>query len=232
MWWLMMSGIKRILLEVAYDGTNYHGWQTQDNEKTIEGELNTAITKLTGNNIEVIGASRTDAGVHGLCNLAVFDSEMSIPAEKYAQALNSLLPDDIVIRRSFEVDNEFHPRKRKTVKTYRYTIDNEAFPNPLKGRYSWFVSYRLDIDSMSRASKYLLGEHDFSSFCASGSTAQSHIRKIDNIEIKQSNSDIIIEVTGAGFLYNMVRIIAGTLVDVGRGKIELNSGEYCAVGGF
>lgn len=210
---------KRILLVVAYDGTDYHGWQVQEGKKTIEGELNAALSQLTGECIEVTGASRTDAGVHGLCNLAVFDSTMNIEPSKYAYALNSILPDDIVIRRSTEVDASFHPRKRKTSKTYRYTIDNEEFPNPLKARYSWHVSYDLDTQLMEKASEYLIGEHDFSSFCASGSTAQSHIRTIDSIQVTKNGTDIYFDVTGGGFLYNMVRIIAGTLVDVARGKL-------------
>lgn len=214
-----MSEIKRILLEVAYDGSDYHGWQAQEGDnKTIEGELNKALTRLIGKKIEVIGASRTDAGVHGLCNLAVFDSDMNILPEKYAYALNSILPDDIVIRRSLEVDGSFHPRKRKTLKTYRYVIDNEAFPNPLKTRYSWHVSYELDVDLMSQAAKYLVGEHDFSSFCSTASTALSHVRRIEKILVVREGTDICIEVSGGGFLYNMVRIIAGTLVEVGRGK--------------
>ena len=211
---------KRILLVVSYDGTDYHGWQMQENEDTIEGKLNEALTKLTGTPIEVIGASRTDAGVHGMCNLAVFDSEMNIEPEKYATALNSMLPDDIVVRRSLAVKENFHPRKIKTKKTYRYRIDNSQFPDPLKRRYCWHVSYILDIDLMRQGAKYMLGSHDFSSFCASGSTAVSHVRSIDSIEIGKIENEIYIDVTGGGFLYNMVRIIAGTLMDVGRGKIE------------
>ena len=215
-----MADTKRILLVVAYDGTDYHGWQAQDGKKTIEGELNNAIEKLTGNKTEVIGASRTDAGVHGLCNLAVFDTDMNIEPSNISRALNSILPNDIVVRRSLEVDADFHPRKRKTSKTYRYRIDNEPYPDPLKTRYAWFVSYDLDVDKMRQAAGCLIGEHDFSSFCAAGSTAQTHVRSVDSIEIGQNGPDICIDVTGGGFLYNMVRIIAGTLVDVGRGRIE------------
>ncbi|MCR4750547.1 MAG: tRNA pseudouridine(38-40) synthase TruA [Lachnospiraceae bacterium] len=211
---------KRILLEVAYDGTAYHGWQAQDGVSTIEGEINKALKRLTGEDIEVIGASRTDTGVHGLCNLAVFDSNMNILPEKYAFALNSFLPGDIVVRRSVQVSDCFHPRKCKTKKTYRYSIDNEVMPDPLKIRYSWHVSYDMDIDRMSQGAKYLLGEHDFSSFCASGSTALSHVRTVDDIQIVKNGSEIAIYVTGNGFLYNMVRIIVGTLAEVGRGKIE------------
>lgn len=209
----------RILLCVAYDGTNYHGWQLQDNAKTIEGELNRALSELIGKDISVIGASRTDAGVHGLCNLAVFDSDMNIPADKYAYALNTKLPEDIRIRKSMQVEEDFHPRKRKTSKTYRYAIDCEEFPNPLKTRYSYFTYEKLDIDLMSQGAKHLIGEHDFTSFCSVASTAQSSIRTVYDIRVTENGSDIFIDVTGGGFLYNMVRIIAGTLMEVGRGKI-------------
>ena len=210
--------MKRILLVVAYDGTNYHGWQFQGNADTIEGELNKALSTLLKTNTEVIGASRTDAGVHGLCNLAVFDSEMNIPADKYAYALNQMLPEDIVIRESMEVEADFHPRKRKTSKTYRYAIDCEAFPNPLKTRYAHFTYSQLDIDLMSQGASYLLGEHDFTSFCSVNGTALTNVRCIDSIVVSQQGTDIFIDVTGGGFLYNMVRIIAGTLMEVGRGK--------------
>lgn len=210
----------RILLVVAYDGTDYHGWQVQDNAKTIEGEINAALTKLTGEPVEVIGASRTDAGVHGLCNLAVFDSSMSIPPEKYAYALNSMLPDDIRIRESMQVEDDFHPRKRKTAKTYRYAIDCEAIANPLKTRYAYHTYGKLDIELMSQGARYLVGEHDYTSFCSVNGTALSNVREIYDIKVYGKKSDIYIEVTGGGFLYNMVRIIAGTLMEVGRGRIS------------
>ena len=214
-----MNENKRILLAVAYDGTNYHGWQAQEGEVTIEGELNNALGRLTGVPTQVIGASRTDAGVHGLCNLAVFDTCMNIEPSNIARALNSMLPEDIVVRRSLEVASDFHPRKRKTLKTYRYTIDNEQFPDPLMIRYAWHVSYELDIDLMSQGAERLLGEHDFSSFCATASTAQTHVRTVNDIKVQRDGCRIHIDVTGGGFLYNMVRIIAGTLVEVGRGKL-------------
>lgn len=210
---------KRILLIVAYDGTNYHGWQAQDNAITIEGELNKALSKLLKTDIEVIGASRTDAGVHALCNLAVFDSEMNIPADKYAYALNQMLPEDIKVRKSMEVEEDFHPRKRKISKTYRYVFLSEEIPNPLKTRFAAYTYYKLDIDLMSQGAKHLLGEHDFTSFCSVNGTALTNVRTIDDIVIYRDGTEVNIEVTGNGFLYNMVRIIAGTLLDVGRGKI-------------
>lgn len=210
----------RILLVVAYDGTEYHGWQVQDNARTIEGELNRALSKLMGSEVEVIGASRTDAGVHGLCNLAVFDSNMNIPPEKYAFALNSMLPDDIRVRESCQVEDDFHPRKRKTSKTYRYIINNEAIANPLKSRYAHFVYGELDVDLMSQGARYLIGEHDFTSFCSVNGTTLTNVREVYDIKVSRQDTDICIEVTGGGFLYNMVRIIAGTLIEVGKGRFK------------
>ena len=209
----------RILLVVAYDGTDYHGWQLQDNARTIEGELNRALTQLTKKDTTVIGASRTDAGVHALCNLAVFDSEMNIPAEKYAYALNTMLPGNIRIRKSMKVEDDFHPRKRKTSKTYRYAIDCEPIANPLKTRYAYHTYEKLDVDLMSQGAKYICGEHDFTSFCSVNGTAVSNVREIYDITVTKDGEDIFIDVTGNGFLYNMVRIIAGTLMEVGRGKM-------------
>ena len=210
--------MKRIMLTVAYDGTNYHGWQYQNNGKTIEGELNKALSSLLQKNIEVIGASRTDAGVHAMCNAAVFDSDAGIPAEKYSYALNQMLPDDIRIRKSEEVPADFHPRKTDTVKTYEYRIDCEEFADPLKTRYAYFTYVPLDASKMQEAAFHLIGTHDFKSFCSVNTTATTTVRTIYDIQVIRDGVDIIVRITGNGFLYNMVRIIVGTLMDVGRGK--------------
>lgn len=210
--------MRRICLTVAYDGTNYHGWQYQDNAETIEGELNKCLQQLLHEEIEVIGASRTDAGVHALCNIAVFDTASGIPAEKFAYALNQLLPEAIRIRKSMQVAPDFHPRKTKTEKTYEYHIDCEEFPNPLKQRYAYFTYTPLDEMLMQEGAQFLIGEHDFTSFCSVNSTALTNIRTITKISVKRKKEDITISVTGNGFLYNMVRIIAGTLMEVGRNK--------------
>ena len=206
------------MLTVAYDGTNYHGWQYQNNVKTIEGELNKALSSLLQKNIEVIGASRTDAGVHAMCNAAVFDSDAGIPAEKYSYALNQMLPDDIRIRKSEEVPADFHPRKTDTVKTYEYRIDCEEFADPLKTRYAYFTYVPLDASKMQEAAFHLIGTHDFKSFCSVNTTATTTVRTIFDIQVIRDGVDIIVRITGNGFLYNMVRIIVGTLMDVGRGK--------------
>jgi len=212
--------MRRIKLTVAYDGTNYHGWQFQPGSSTIEGELNKHLSELFKEEITVIGASRTDSGVHALCNVAVFDIEAKIPAEKIAYALNQRLPEDIRIRKSEEVALEFHPRKQATRKTYEYKILNEEFLNPVERLYAHFTYVPLEEKKMQEAAEYLIGTHDFQSFCAAGSTAETTVRTIYDIHIKRNGNMISIQVTGNGFLYNMVRIIAGTLIEVGKGKIQ------------
>ena len=204
---------------MAYDGTAYCGWQVQSNGKTIEGELNRALRELTGEEIQVIGASRTDAGVHGLCNLAVFDTDSRVPGEKFSYALNRRLPDDIRVQKSCEVSSDFHPRHCKSRKTYEYHILQAAFPNPVKRLYAHYTHVPLDIEKMRQAAAYLVGEHDFASFCSAGSHAETTVRTIYALSVEKDKEEIVISVTGSGFLYNMVRIIAGTLMEVGRGHI-------------
>lgn len=284
---------RRILLRVAYDGTNYHGWQLQPNAATIEGELNRALCVLTGEKIVVTGASRTDAGVHALGNVAVFDTTSRIPAEKFSYALNQRLPEDIVIQSSKQVADDFHPRHCDCRKTYEYDILNRTFPLPAYRNTAYFLYGTLNIEAMRRACQAFLGEHDFASFCAAGAQVQTTVRKIYSLEVEcrplteagtpvppasgeavnaadgkhgeqvqqaQSASGemlnaaagesdeqvqqaqpesgetaipaaggvnagsadqlLTIRVKGNGFLYNMVRIIAGTLVEVGRGHIK------------
>lgn len=250
---------RRILLRVAYDGTNYHGWQVQPNAKTIEGELNRILTQLTGEEIQVTGASRTDAGVHALGNVAVFDTLSRIPAEKFSYALNQRLPEDIVVQSSVQVDDDFHPRHCDCQKTYEYDILNRTFPLPAYRNTAYFLYGDLDLDAMRKACQAFLGEHDFASFCAAGAQVQTTVRTIYSLEVleqplgsngrteaqrsQRTQSETIelqpdkarlqgsqiqqaperlltIRVRGNGFLYNMVRIIAGTLVEVGRGHIR------------
>lgn len=210
--------MRRIRIVVAYDGTNYCGWQIQPNGITIEEILNNRLMKLTKEDVHIIGASRTDSGVHALGNVAVFDTESSIPPVRMSYALNQKLPEDIVIIRSDEVPLNWHPRYQQQVtKTYEYHICNASVPNPLKRRYSAFVSFPLDVEKMRQGALWLMGEHDFASFCNIRSNVEDTVRRIDRIEIEKRGEDITIRVTGNGFLYNMVRIIAGTLIRVGRG---------------
>ncbi len=212
--------MKRIMLRVAYDGTDFSGWQVQNEMRTVEGELNKAISELTGETIEVIGASRTDSGVHSKGNVAVFDTESSIPAEKFMYAVNSLLPEDVTVTESKEVDGDFHPRHCKSIKTYEYRIYTSRINNPLKRRYAYRFPTDLDVEKMDEAAKYLIGEHDFKSFCCVRTQAETTVREIYSADVFRDDEDIVIRVTGAGFLYNMVRIIAGSLTDVGSGKYE------------
>ena len=212
--------MKRIMLTVAYDGTAYHGWQIQPNGETIESVLNRCLSELLQERVEVSGASRTDAGVHALGNLAVFDTETRIPADKLAYALNDRLPEDIRIQRSIEVADSFHPRYIESRKTYEYKILNRTFPLPNRRFDTYFYHYPLDVDKMSEAGAYLVGEQDFASFCSAGAQVKSTVRRIDLCEIGRQQDVITIRITGNGFLYNMVRIIAGTLICVGGGSME------------
>ena len=233
--------MKRILLRVAYDGTDFHGWQIQPGVRTVEGELNNAITELTGTVTEVTGASRTDAGVHAMGNVAVFDTDSPIPAEKFAQALNTYLPEDVKVRSSTEVPADFHPRKVSCRKVYEYRILCDRMPDPLKRRDFWQYPGNLDVEKMKKAASYLVGTNDYAAFCSVHTQAESTVRTvffIDILEEKRSNEnpqgkgftcgesgitqsrEIAIRICGNGFLYNMVRIIAGTLAEVGAGKHE------------
>ncbi len=212
--------MKRVKLVVAYDGTNYHGWQVQDNGITIEEVLNRTISELVQEDIKVIGASRTDAGVHACGNVAVFDTESRIPGDKFSFALNQRLPEDIRIQESCEVDADFHPRFADTVKTYEYNILNRRFELPSKRLYAAFCYYPMDIERMNQAAAYLVGEHDFKSFCSAGAQVQTTVRTIYAVNVTKEDDMVHIRITGNGFLYNMVRIIAGTLMQVGTGLME------------
>ena len=212
--------MKRVKLVVAYDGTNYHGWQVQDNGITIEEVLNRTISELVQEDIKVIGASRTDAGVHACGNVAVFDTESQIPGDKFSFALNQRLPEDIRIQESCEVDADFHPRYADTVKTYEYNILNRRVELPSKRLYAAFCYYPMDIERMNQAAAYLVGEHDFKSFCSAGAQVQTTVRTIYAVNVTKEDDMVHIRITGNGFLYNMVRIIAGTLMQVGTGLME------------
>jgi tRNA pseudouridine38-40 synthase len=212
--------MKRIMLTVAYDGTGYNGWQIQPNGNTIEGQLNRALTELLGEEIAVIGASRTDAGVHALCNKAVFDTDSRIAAEKIAPALNARLPEDIRIQKSEQVADDFHPRHCNTRKTYEYRIYMGKYENPIGRQYAHFVYVPLDVEKMQKAADYLIGEHDFKSFCVAKAQVLTTVRTIYAVDVRKEGNYLTIRVSGSGFLFNMVRIIAGTLLEVGRGNLE------------
>lgn len=212
--------MKRVKLIVAYDGTNYCGWQIQPNAITIEEILNRELSRLLKEEIKVIGASRTDSGVHSLGNVAVFDTNTKIPAEKISYALNVSLPDDIVIQDSCEAAPDFHPRFTKSIKTYEYRILNCTFPKPELRFHTHFFHGRLDVEKMKPAGNYLVGKHDFKSFCSPRTDVLDTVREIYSLEINKIEEIVRIRISGSGFLYNMVRIITGTLMEVGMGKYE------------
>lgn len=210
--------MKRIWMSVAYDGTNYCGWQWQPNGLSIEEVLNRELSALLRETIRVTGASRTDSGVHAWNNLAVFDTETKIPPEKICFALNQRLPEDIVIQSSKEVSPDYHPRRRNTVKTYEYRILNRKIPFPARRLDTYFLYFPLDVDKMRAAAEYLVGEHDFKSFCSASTQAEETIREIYSAEVLREGDLVTIRLKGNGFLTHMVRIIAGTLIKVGTGQ--------------
>ena len=212
--------MKRIKLTVAYDGTGYCGWQIQKNGITVEEVLNKTLSKFFNEDIVVIGASRTDSGVHALGNVAVFDANVTMPPEKISYAINILLPDDIRIQKSEEVSPDFHPRYCDTRKTYEYKIYNAQFPDPLMRLYSHFVYFHLDEEKMQQGADYLVGEHDFKSFCTPKDDVENTVRTIYYIKVIREGNLVRIRINGNGFLYNMVRIIVGSLLKVGMGMIE------------
>lgn len=211
--------LRRVKLTVAYDGTAYHGFQVQPEGDTIEAELNFHLSQLLREQIHVTGASRTDAGVHALGNVAVFSTRARIPADKIAFAMNTRLPEDIKVQKSELVPMGFHPRFCRVRKTYRYQIWNRAIPNPLVSRYSTFYYYALDERKMQEGARFLVGRHDFSSFCTAKPDRPNHVRTIYRLDVERSGDMITVTISGDGFLYNMVRIIVGTLFQVGGGKI-------------
>jgi len=213
--------MRNIKLTIEFDGTAYHGWQSQTNAAAVQDVVSTAIKTLTGEDCNLIGSSRTDAGVHALGFVCNFHTMSPIPADKFAFALNTLLPDDIVIKKSEEVSEDFHARFSAKGKTYKYLIYNSVFPSALLRHRAYHVFYTLDIDAMRRAAGFFVGTHDFRAFSASGGSAKTTVRTITETTVTKLSNDLIeIRVTGDGFLYNMVRIIAGTLIEVGFGKLK------------
>ncbi len=212
--------MRNIKLTIEYDGTNYHGWQIQKNAVTVQEYVEKALAKLLGTETGVTGCSRTDVGVHAYGQVATFHTESNIPAEKFSYALNNLLPEDIVIQKSEEVSEDFHPRYSSKGKKYRYLICNSAHQSALMRNRACHVRPELNFEEMQKASLYFVGEHDFAAFQATGGQVRSTVREIYSMSMTKKEDKIIeIEVTGNGFLYNMVRIIAGTLIYVGMGKL-------------
>ena len=215
----------RIKLLVEYDGTDYAGWQRQNDVPTVQQCIEDALGDLLGTPTVVHGAGRTDAGVHAMAMPCHFDAQTRIPADRIAYALNFVLPKDIRIKESCQVADTFHARFDAKAKWYRYTIYNHRHASALNRRTTCHVPYPLDLRRMSDALHPLLGKHDFGAFAASGSKVENTVREIYVAELHQLGDCIVLDVIGSGFLYNMVRIIAGTLMDIGRGKCEVNALE-------
>lgn len=209
--------MKRVKMVLAYDGTNYCGWQLQSNGITIEEVLNKTLSELLREPVMVIGASRTDSGVHAEGNVAVFDTNNRMPADKICFAMNQRLPEDIRVLSSEEVPLDWHPRKQNCVKTYEYRILNRKIDMPTLRLYSHFCYFPLNEHHMRKAASYLMGEHDFRSFCTARGQAEDTVRTIYRADVVKEHDMITIRIKGSGFLYNMVRIIAGTLMKVGMG---------------
>lgn len=211
--------MRNIKIVLEYDGTNYGGWQKQKDVKTVQGELEKAIFKITKEEVKTIGCSRTDSGVHSRHYVVNFNTESRVPSDRFTKALNTKLPDDIRVLESSEVSVDFHSRYHCIGKTYSYTLLNKEIASVMLRNYTWHIERELDINKMIEASKYLVGKHDFSSFRNTGSSALTTVRTITDISIKKEDFLLKIYISADGFLYNMARIIVGTLVQVGLGRI-------------
>lgn len=216
--------MRNIRIIIEYDGTNYNGWQIQKNGPSIQEEIQKALKKITGEDINIIGAGRTDAGVHARGQTANFVTKSKIPADKFAWALNSVLNEDIVIKESEEVPLSFHSRYDAKSKLYSYTIYRGLFPPAIMRHYVYHVRFRkhMDMDKLRKAADYFIGTHDFKGFMASGSKVKNTVRTIYNIKIEEELEYIKMFYHGNGFLYNMVRIITGTILYASIGKIDIN----------
>lgn len=216
--------LKRILFTIAYDGSDFFGWQKQPDEniRTVQGEFEKALGRFFKKNVECIGASRTDRGVHAMGQRAVIDIDTTVPTEKFPLALHSFLPEDISVVKAEDVSEEFHPRYDCVKKTYQYKIYNGKYRNPICRKYSEYCHVFLDEKKMNEVSKAFIGTHDFKAFAASGNSSKTTVRTIFDIYVKREGEFVVITVTGDGFLYNMIRIMAGTLMLAGTGKLDFD----------
>ena len=212
--------MRNIKLTIESDGKDFKGWQKQPNKLNIQGEIEKAIENITGEKVELIASGRTDAGVHAMGQVANFKTNSNMPIEKIPIAINSQVKNSIRIQNAEEVDENFHSRFNCKKKTYRYVIDNSKYGSAIYRNISYHMPIKLDVEEMKKAIKYFEGEHDFKAFKSSGTSSKSSVRTIYKADIITEGTNIAIDLTGNGFLYNMVRIIAGTLVDVGLGKIK------------
>lgn len=212
--------MRNVCLKIQYDGTTLHGWQRQKDEMTVQQLIEDAVYKLTGETVHVIGCGRTDAGVHALAYICNFLTEATIPDDCFPAAMNTKLPACVRVHRATTVPDTFHAQFDVKRKRYVYKMHTSKIPDVFLSPYTWHCPYALDITKMQEAATHFIGEHNFEAFCASGATVTSFVRTIYALEVHQNNDVITIEVCGNGFLYNMVRIIAGTLMYVGCGKLS------------
>ena len=217
---LYNANMRRILLKIRYDGRAFYGWQKQPNKRTVQGEIEKAIEKLTGEEVEIFGSGRTDRGVHALDQSAHFDLVQNIPVSKIPQALNNLLPNDISISKAKNVKPDFNARFDIKSKTYLYQVYNNKKKDAIVSNQSAFVNYDLDLGKIQKCAELLIGKHNFRGFCCADTKVTDFNREIYDIKIGRKNKFLTFEITGNGFLYNMVRIIVGTLIDVGRGALS------------
>ncbi|MBQ7580127.1 MAG: tRNA pseudouridine(38-40) synthase TruA [Clostridia bacterium] len=215
--------MKNILLNISFNGSFFHGWQIQPNAVTVQQTLCDAIKNLTNESVNLIGCSRTDSGVHANSFVCNFKTESTIPPEKFADALNCELPDTVVVKESFEVPESFHARYDCKGKRYVYRILNTKTKSPFFNGLVFHYPYEIDVEKLDRASKDFVGTHDFTAFCAAGSDVADKVRTIRSFQVFRRGDEVVFSVEGDGFLYNMVRIMVGTLLDIGRGKIDQNS---------
>jgi tRNA pseudouridine38-40 synthase len=213
--------MRNIKLLIEYDGTNYLGWQVQPKGPTIQGILEEKLGLLTGEKIQLFGSGRTDSGVHAICQVAHFKTGSSMDTHRMQRALNSLLPPDIVIQKMEEVEESFHARRHSKSKVYEYRILNRNLRSVFHRGYVWHIPQKLDFKEMEKATQYLIGEHDFSSFRSVGSPTRTTVRKVTRAEWKRGRSGLVrFEIEANGFLKQMVRAIIGTLVEVGKGRMN------------
>ena len=216
--------MKNLRLDICYDGTKYRGWQRLSGvENTIQGKLEQTLSRLLGEQIEVSGSGRTDAGAHAMGQVVSFHTESTLSCQEILEGLRRYLPEDIGIYSCQEANPRFHARLNAKTKRYRYRIWNSDSPCVFDRKYLWQLPEKLDLEAMRKAAAYFLGEHDFSAFCANKKMKKSTVRRIDSIEIVKNGDEIVLNFTGNGFLYNMVRILVGTLVEVGRGERNADS---------
>ena len=213
--------MKRYKCLVAYDGTLFSGYQVQPNKRTVQGEVENALKKLhKGEEVKVSASGRTDAGVHARGQVIHFDSELSIPLSKWAIAINSLLPDDVVILSAEEADSDFHARFDAKGKEYRYFLNLSSKRDPFTRHYAFQYPYSLNLTAMQEAAAHLIGTHDFTSFCSAKTEVEDRVRELKHIEFIRNGDSLELRFVGNGFLYNMVRILVGTLLEVGAGEID------------